>query len=370
MKIKNSGTVSLYNLAEELKRKGISIFDFVAGEPDIKTPDHIIDYAFHNAKNGKTHYTSSTGIVELRDKIAEKYENKINKNNVIITIAKFGIYLSLFSIFKRSGEVIVLDPYYPSYPNMISMVNMKTRIIKTNSDFSINFDALENSINKRTGAIIINSPNNPTGRVYSKKDLRKIAEIAEENRIYVISDEIYENYVYNDEFHSMLEFIDLKRLFLVNSFSKSYSMAGWRIGFVISHENNIKKIDLLQQNTITCASSISQYAAIKALEDHSTQKLLREKFKKRMENVIKILNECDKLNVIKPQGSIYVFPGYNVKIGSEKIANRLLKEKNVFVVPGISFGSMGEYHFRISLGSEDEKLEEGSKRIVEFFCKL
>jgi len=257
MKVKKSGTVKLYNLAEEMKEKGYNIYDFVAGEPEIKTPDHIIDYAFYIAKNGKTHYTSSLGIMELREKIAKKYDNRITKDNVMVTVAKFGIFLSLLSFLKRSGEVIVLDPYYPSYPNMVTMLGMKARIIKTNPDFSINFESILNAINKNTVAIIINSPNNPTGKVYSGYDLKNIAQIADENGIYVISDEIYENYVYENEFHSMLEFMDLKKLFIINSFSKSYSMAGWRIGFIITHESNIKKLDTLQQNTITCASSIS-----------------------------------------------------------------------------------------------------------------
>ena len=293
-----SPTVSLNNKFAELKEKGEKAISFGVGEPDATTPEGVIDYAAQKAREGKTHYTSSLGIKELREKIAQKYSSMTGKGvvpkNVIVTIVKFAVNMAVQSVIDPGDNVLIQDPSFVSYPEIIKIAGGVPRYFPSKEDGSPDIDALNAMIDDRTKLILINSPSNPHGWVASQQDMKGIVDAAIDHNLYVASDEIYESIIYEGKHISPLSFPGMEdRTFVINGFSKSHAMTGWRIGYLIPPPEFTNYIDSYQQQTITCAPSVSQYAALKTFDDPNFPLNMRNTFMRRRDILNSILSKSD-----------------------------------------------------------------------------
>jgi aspartate aminotransferase len=371
--INESATVSMSNKAAELKAAGKTIYNFGIGEPDFTTPEEIIDYAFQSAKDGKTHYTPSAGIMELRQKIAEKMKSKNNIDaeaaNVLVTPTKFSLNLALYSIMDPGDEVLLPAPYYVSYPDIIKLNGGKTITVPTDENYEMDFDSMKKFVSPKTKVFMFNNPVNPTGKVYSEKSLRKLSDFILENDLYLLSDEIYEDLVYRGKMFSPGSIEEMReRTITLSGFSKSYAMTGWRIGYMVADQSIIKAANKVQQQTLTCAPSISQYAALKALDDENSVETMKAEFMKRRDLTVSLLSEIDGLNLYEPEGAFYAFPGYSEDKNDGDLALDLLEKQNVIVTPGSPFGAWK--HFRISYAASEDTIREGISRIGKYFKSI
>lgn len=366
-----SATISLLAKENELRVRGKKIISFSLGEPDFTAPATVLDYACEEMHAGKTHYTPSAGIPELREKIAEKYkrENGVDasQKNVLVTPTKFALYISYLTLLNPGDEILIPDPGWVSYVEMAHLVGARPVFynLDENNGFQISEDELKNRINGKTKAIMINTPSNPTGSVLNFESLKIIRDIAVENDIYVISDEIYEKLIFDGK-HISIASLDgmFDRTITVNGFSKSHAMTGLRIGYLIASNDLLKYMDNVQQHTLTCAPSFSQYAALKALDDDYDSKKMAEEFRKRRDIIYSGLRKINVFSVKKPDATFYIFPKFSFKnFNSMQMANFLLDELNISVVPGIAFGPSGEYHLRFSFSTSEENINEGIERL-------
>ncbi len=369
--ISQSATISMNLKAEELKKTGKKVYNFSLGEPDFNTPDNIIDFAFKAARNGKTHYTPSKGVPELREKIARKFKeiNNISADpaNIIVTPTKFSVSLAMMSLLEEGDNVLLPMPYYVSYPDIVKLYGGVPRGVGTNADYGFDYEALEKSVDGRTKALIFSNPCNPTGKVYGENEIRKLCDFVLEHGLYLISDEIYEDLSFEKRPFSPASIPEMAdKTITLSGFSKSYAMTGWRIGYMLANPEIIRASDIIQQQTMTCATSVSQYAAIAALDDRETPRRFRDAFMKRRDLLMKSLSGIDGLSFVKPEGAFYLFPEYDLEMTSNDMSMKLLEDVQVIVTPGSAFGEQGERHFRISYATSDENIIEGSRRIGEF----
>lgn len=369
--IEPSPTVSLNNKFAELRERGEAAISFGVGEPDATTPETVIDYAAQKAREGKTHYTSSLGIKELRERIAEKYgtmtRKEVSPKNVIVTQAKLAINMAVQAVIEPGDNVLIQDPSFVSYPEIIKIAGGVPRYFPSKEDGSPDIEGLKEMIDGRTRMIIVNSPSNPHGWVASSDEMKGITEVATDHDLYVASDEIYETIIYEGKHVSPLSFPEMQeRAFIINGFSKSHAMTGWRIGYLISPSEFTKHIDAFQQQTITCAPSISQYAALKAMDESAFPVSLRETFRRRRDLLHSILSRSDKIDFRKPAGTFYAFPGLKNGMSGEEFSEKLLEQKNVLVTPGSGFGPSGKNRVRMSFALSDRDLQEGANRIIDF----
>ncbi len=356
--IKPSATLRISALAKELAKKGKPVINMSAGEPDFRTPDHIVESAIKALKDGKHFYTPTRGIPELLEAIAEKVnkENGIpaKPENVIVTAgAKYAIFLAMQALLDEGDEVILLDPAWVSYEANVFMANAKPIWVRHDESFE---DApIEEYITSKTKMIVINTPNNPTGTVYPKEFLEKVADLAVDHDIYILSDEIYEKIIYEGKHYSIASFDDVfDRTVTVNGFSKAYSMTGWRLGYAIANEDIIKEMNKIQSHSISHPTSFVQYAGLNALRgDQSCVERMVEAFRRRRNLIIDGLNELG-IEFVKPKGAFYVF----MKVGNgTEFAERFLKEEFVAVTPGEAFGSYVDY-VRVSYATSEKDIEE------------
>ena len=374
-RIQESPTLKLTKTAEDLKAKGMKIYNFGIGEPDFTTPERIIEKAFEWAKKGKTHYTPANGILELRQAIAQKMHKKnsitAGPENVLVSPSKYAIYLAMYVLLEEGDGVILPDPYYSSYSDMIKLAGGKPLYTPLEKDFSFNFQQMQKLISPRTKIMLFNNPSNPTGRVYTEKEIRELADFAIKNKLTIVSDEIYEDLIYEGKMFSPGSIEEVRdQVLTISGFSKSYAMTGWRIGYLVGTEEVIKAATKVQGQTITCVSSISQYAALEALTDDADPASFRETFRKRRDYVFKRLSEIPGHSIIKPNGAFYAFPKYDYKMNSADFSSQLLQKQNVIVTPGTAFGNEGEHHYRLSFATSDEVLDEGISRIEKFSREL
>ncbi|NGT10536.1 pyridoxal phosphate-dependent aminotransferase [Clostridium perfringens] len=379
-------TLALTAKAGELKKEGIDVVSFGVGEPDFNTPKNIIEAATRAMEEGKTKYTATSGIVELKEAIARKLhdDNALNygtKNIIISTGAKQSLANVFMAILNPGDEVIIPVPYWVSYPELVKLSDGVPVFIETKkeNDFKVTYDELKSVLSENTKAIVINSPNNPTGTVYSKKDLEVIAKFAEENDLIIISDEIYEKLIYGKEKHISIASLSedaFKRTVVINGFSKAYAMTGWRIGYAACYDEElIKVMNNVQSHMTSNTNSIAQFAALEALNgDQETIKNMVKEFSLRRELMIELISGIEDLTFIEPKGAFYVMIDVskvlkkaNIK-GSMEFANLLLKEENVVVIPGIAFGE--DNFIRLSYATSKEEIIKGLKRIKEFVNKL
>jgi len=368
--VEQSITLALNAKAIELEKKGEDIIKLTAGEPDFNTPKPIVEAAYEALKAGKTKYTASSGIIELRDKIAKyiskRTNNNYNSDNVVVTNGgKQALFNVLMAITNPGDEILVLDPSWVSYEAQIIMTGGTPVHIPL--DFENGFQPdkkkIKRYITPKTKAILINSPNNPTGMVYSKDALQDIADIAKEHEIFVISDEVYELLVYEGTHYSISSFEGMKeRTIIINAFSKTWAMTGWRIGYVVGPNEIISQVGKIQSHSTSNVNTPTQYAALKAF-DVDVYPMFQE-FKKRRDYVAKRLEKMN-LKFILPNGAFYFFIsvdefGYSDKEFSEK----LLSDVGLAVVPGSGFYKKG--FIRISFATSQENLENALDRLEKF----
>ena len=382
--IKPSPTMAVTKMAAEMKAAGQDIIGLGAGEPDFDTPDHIKNAAIEAIKNGETKYTAVDGTPALKKAIAKKFYKdnsiKYNIDEIIVSVGgKQVLYNALMSSINPGDEVIIPSPFWVSYPDMVSLAGGVPIIVegKEKNNFKIQPEDIRDKISTKTKWIIINSPSNPTGSSYSSEELRDIGNLLlEYENIFVMSDDIYEKIVYDDfKFFSLAEVLpELKdRILTVNGVSKAYAMTGWRIGYAGGPKHLITAMSKLQSQSTSNPSSISQAAALAALEGPEEFLLERnEKFKTRRDMVVKMINECNGLSCIKPSGAFYVYPSCSGIIGKSSKEGKLIENSidfsayllesvGVAVVPGSAFGA--DPFFRISYATSDSILEEACNRI-------
>ncbi|HHD2751474.1 TPA: pyridoxal phosphate-dependent aminotransferase [Clostridium perfringens] len=379
-------TLALTAKAGELKKEGIDVVSFGVGEPDFNTPKNIIEAATRAMKEGKTKYTATSGIVELKEAIAKKLynENKLSyevKNIIVSTGAKQSLANVFMAILNPGDEVVIPVPYWVSYPELVKLSDGVPVFIETKkeNDFKVTYDELKSVLSDKTKAIVLNSPNNPTGTVYSKKDLETIAKFAEENDLIIISDEIYEKLIYGKEEHISIASLNedaFKRTIVINGFSKAYAMTGWRIGYAACYnEELVKVMNNIQSHITSNTNSIAQFAALEALtgEQGTIEEMVKE-FSSRRDLMIDIISYIDELTFIEPKGAFYVMIDISKVLekgniqGSMEFANLLLKEENVVVIPGIAFGE--DNFIRLSYATSKEEIIKGLNRIKKFVNKI
>lgn len=372
-----SVTLSLAARAKELKKQGLDVYSMSVGEPDFDTPQAIKDAAIKALNEGKVRYIASSGLPELKDEIVKKMaENgvKTTANNVIVTTgAKLALFETITALCGAGDEVIVLAPYWLSYPEMIKASGAKTITVNTKAEnnFAPTKEDLENAITPNTKLIIVNSPSNPTGAVYSKETLQMIADLAVEHNIMVLSDEIYEKLIYDENTkHISIASLNDKIADLtitINGFSKAYAMTGWRLGYLVAPLWLAKRISALQSHATSNATTFVQYAAVDALQgkaDAEVENMVKT-FARRRELLCKLLKDIPQISFIEPQGAFYVMCNI-AKTGKEAkdFAQELLEQKLLTVIPCESFGAP-EY-VRLSYACSEEHIIEAIKRLKEF----
>ena len=381
-RIKPSPTIAVTTKARELRAAGKDVIGLGAGEPDFDTPDNIKDAAIQAIKNGDTKYTAVDGTPALKKAIQAKFkrENNLSYDLNQITVGTGGkqvLYNAFMATVNKGDEVIIPAPYWVSYPDIILLAGGKPKIVKCDEkdNFKLTAQNLKKAISKKTKWIILNSPSNPTGSSYSKSEIKEIAEVLKKNKkIYILSDDIYEHITYDDfRFSTIAEIKELKdRTLTMNGVSKSYSMTGWRIGYAAGPVEIIKAISKIQSQSTSNPSSISQAAAVEAL--NGTQDFIKtraDSFKERRNFVVDSLNNIKGINCLKPEGAFYVFPSCKgllnkkTKLKSDtEFVQKLLEKANVAVVQGSAFGLPG--YFRISYATSMENLKKAMERIKNF----
>jgi aspartate aminotransferase len=375
--LSESITIAITTLAQELKAEGKDILSFSAGEPDFDTPQVIKDAAIDAINAGFTKYTAVDGIPALKEAVANKLKRDNNleyaPNQIIVNN---GAKHSLFNLFSATidegDEVIIPAPYWVTYPELVKYCGGTPVTIETQDKdgFKITPQQLQDAITPKTKMLILTTPSNPTGAVYSKEELSALAQVLQGTEILVASDEMYEKLVYEGEFTSAAAVSEdmFKRTITINGLSKSVAMTGWRFGYMAAYDAElIKATKKLQSQSTSNINSITQYAAIAGLDGSADEdiEMMRKEFAKRRDEAVKLFNEIDGLSVLKPDGAFYLFVNIQeVSNNSLEFAKELLASKGVAVVPGVGFGSEG--YFRFSFATGIETIREGIKRIDAF----
>jgi aspartate aminotransferase len=377
--IVGSTTLAITARAKELQAQGRDVVSFGAGEPDFDTPDFIKKAAIEAMNKGFTKYTPSTGTVELREAIAQKFlkDNnlKYSPNQIVVSCgAKHALYDIISVIIDDGDEVIFQAPYWVSYPEMVKAAGGTSVVIPTTAKNAFKFSAadLEKHITPKTKALIINSPSNPTGVMYTKDELKAIADVCVKHKIYIVSDEIYEKLVYDKDvaFTSIAslgkEIFD--QTITVNGVSKAYSMTGWRIGYCAGPQEIMDYIKKFQDHSTSNPTSISQAAAVAALKaTEESIDAMRKEFASRRDYMMSILDAEPKIKYVRPQGAFYIFCELSQFGPVAQVAKRILDEANVAIIPGDGFGAEG--YIRLSFATSKERIAEGIKRIKEWMVK-
>lgn len=387
--IEPSLTLAITAKAKEMKEKGINVISFSAGEPDFNTPKNIINAAIKAMEDGNTKYTSVNGILQLREAICKKFKDdnglEYNPSQIVVsTGAKQSLANTFLAILNPGDEVIVSTPYWVSYPELIKLADGKPVFVEGDekSNYKFTKENLEKAVTAKTKAIVLNTPNNPTGTIYNKEELEVIADFAKKYNIIIISDEMYEKLIYDNENHISIASLSkdaYERTIVINGLSKSYAMTGWRIGYCAASEKIAKLMISIQSHVTSNVCSITQYAALEALngpQDEIT-KMINE-FEKRRNYMINRIESIDNLSIVKPKGAFYIMINIENCLGKEingKILNdsmefcaSLLENEKLAVIPGKAFG-LNNY-IRVSYATSMEAIKEGLNRIESFIKKL
>ena len=385
-RIKPSPTIAVTSKAREMRAAGKDVIGLGAGEPDFDTPDNIKEAAIQAIKSGDTKYTAVDGTPALKKAIKQKFsrENNLTYELDQISVGTGGkqvLYNAFMATLNPGDEVIIPAPYWVSYPDMVLLAGGKPKIVKCSekNEFKITPGDLKKAINKKTKWLIINSPSNPTGSCYTKEEIQELSKILIKNKnVFILSDDIYEHITYDGfEFFTIAQIKALKeRTLTMNGVSKSYSMTGWRIGYGAGPKDIIKAMAKIQSQSTTNPSSISQAAAVEALNGvQDFIKTRSDSFKERRDFVVESLNNIPGLSCLKPNGAFYVFPnckkllGKKTKLKTDKdFVEKLLEKSEVAVVQGSAFGLDG--YFRISYATSMDNLKKALDRIKSFCEKL
>jgi len=369
-------TLSIDSKAKAMKAEGIDVCGFGAGEPDFDTPEHIKRAAIEALEAGFTKYTPNAGIPELRQAIADKLaaDNGLNCRAGQIVVsngAKHACYNAILATCQPGDEVIIPAPYWVSYPDMVRLVGAEPVIVPTSerNAWKMRPEDFENAMTPRTKMLIMNSPGNPTGSVYTRDELEAIVSVAAEEDIYVLSDEIYEKLVYDEVKHVSIASLSKEAYDLtitINGFSKSYAMTGWRLGYLAAPDEVTRAVDSIQSHTSSNPSSFSQYGALAALKgDQQPLADMREEFDMRRNYMFDRLSKISNVTAVKPQGAFYILVNISqLGLTSQNFADRLLSKANVAVVPGAAFGD--DRTVRFSYATSLDVIKKGLDRFQDF----
>ena len=369
-----SATLSIDAKAKQLKKDGKDVVIFGAGEPDFNTPENIKQAAIKAINNNVTRYTPVGGMPDLKKAVAEKFkrDNNLNYNVSEILIScggKHTLYNIAMAVLEKGDEVILPTPYWVSYEEMIKLAEAKPIFCETDERFKLSADNVKEKITGKTKLLVLNSPSNPSGAIVDTAEIRKIAELAVKHNFYVISDEVYEFFIYgnNDGLSIASLNEEIKKLTItVNAVSKTYAMTGWRIGYCGGNKDVIKAMENLQSHSTSNPCNIAQMAAIEALNgQQDSVKQMVKAFDERRRFMHKRLNEIEGISCVEPEGAFYAFPDISgTGITSMEFSSKLLDEALVAVVPGIAFGS--DKHIRLSYASSINEIERGLDRIEKW----
>jgi aspartate/methionine/tyrosine aminotransferase len=372
----------MFEKAKALEAKGEKLIHFELGEPDFDTPVNIKEAAKKALDQGATHYTTNAGLIELRQAIAEKLqkENGINvdpASQICVTVgSQEAAFLALMCTIERGDEVLIPEPGYYTYRNCVQMAD-GTAIsvpLKEDNNFRLGADDLEKKLTSKTKMVVINSPCNPTGSVMTKNDLQAIDELAIKHDFLILSDEIYEKIIYDNEKHYSVAALSREpdRIITLNGFSKAYAMTGWRIGYLIASKEIVGQSVKLQQSAVASATTFAQKGAIEALKGpQDSIRKMAEEFAKRREVIFDGLSRIDGFSVAKPEGAFYAFVNIK-KLGkpSQELAEYLLNEAKVVTTPGVAFGPSGEGYLRMSYANSVDNIKQGLTNIKKAVDKL
>lgn len=388
-KISPSPTLAITAKAKAMQAEGIDVVNFGAGEPDFDTPQHIKDAAVKSLQSGFTKYTPTSGTPDLKKAICSKLqrENGLEyaPNQIIVSLgAKHSIYNAVLATVNAGEEVIIPAPYWVSYPEMVKMADANSVFIETDEStgFTASIDQLRAAVTPRTRMLILNSPSNPTGGVYSREQIEQIAELAVEKGFYVVSDEIYEKVIYDGNEHVSIASLgdEIKELTItVNGFSKAFSMTGWRLGYIAAEKEIVDAIEAIQSHSASNMVSFTQPAAVAALEGPQgvVDDMVKE-FDRRRKRIVALLNDIDGISCATPGGAFYVFPNVSALYGrsfngnpisnSDEFADFALAEAKAAIVAGSGFGA--DKYVRLSYATSMENIEKGVARLAEAIAKL
>ena len=389
-RVKASFTLEMTSRAAELRAQGVDVINFSAGQPDFNTPENIRNAAKTAMDKGQTKYTAGAGTIELREAVCEKVKREnslhISPNQVLISNGeKQSLYLICQALFQSRDEVFIFKPYWVSFPEFVTLSDATPVLIDTHAkqNFEPTIQDIESKISDRVKGVIINSPSNPTGSVWSNETIINLLGLAKENEWVVISDECYERLVFEGEFTSVEKLNEDHQIganvITCMSMSKTYSMTGWRIGYAFGEKSIIKAMSKIQGQATSCANSIGQAASVEALTgDQSAVEMMRDKFKERRNLMVKLLNEIPGVSCDSPGGAFYAFPNFSSYIGksfqgkiikdSFDLADIFLNEAKVVTVPGDGFGAPG--HIRLSYPVGKKIISEGINRVKKVLEQL
>jgi aspartate aminotransferase len=367
--------------ARELEARGMKVIHLELGEPDFDTPEHIKEAAIRALKDGYTHYTPSRGIQELREAIAERlnidYGVDVDPRTQIIVMpgAKPCIYSAIMATVNPGDEVVIPSPAFPIYESIVRFLGAKPVLVPLREErgFRLDVEEVSKLITNRTKMIVLNSPNNPCGSMLDPKDVRAIAELAKDRRLLILSDEVYSHITYEAKHHTILREAGIEdQAIMIDGFSKTYAMTGWRLGYAVSRKEIIDQMERLQINITSCPTSFVQRAAIAALRgpQEPVEAMVRE-FKARRDLIVQGLNDIEGITCTKPAGAFYAFP--NVKefrASSKELARLLLEKAGVAVLDGEAFGQYGKGYLRLSYATSRENIQEGIRRMKEFLERV
>ena len=378
-RMNNLGTETAFEVlakAKALESQGKSIIHLEIGEPDFDTPSNIIKAAQNALSNGYTHYGPSPGLMEVRERIAQEVSEtrniSVSANNVVITPgAKPIMFFAMLALIDEGDEVIYPNPGFPIYESMINFVGgipVPMKLLASNN-FEIDINDIVDQISPKTKLMIINSPNNPCGSVISKEDLTTLANHAKKNHFTILTDEVYRRFLYEGEYFSPVSVPGMtERTIILDGFSKTYSMTGWRAGFGVMPENLVEPISRLSTNSVSCTASFTQIATLEAMNGPQEEPMrMVDEFKKRRDVIVNGLNSIPGIECPMPGGAFYVFPSIEgTGMSSKQFANDLLEKHGVACLAGESFGEYGKGCIRFSFANSMENLNEALDRINSF----
>src|SRR6266702_429463 len=372
------GAFEVLARARKLESEGKRIVHLEIGEPDFATPDNIVEAAIGAMQNGYTHYTPASGIWEAREAVAQFVSRMLSTevqpaDVVLVPGSKNVLLFTLLACVEPGDEVILPDPGYPAYASQVSFIGAVPKVVtlREETGFRMDLDELASLVTPRTRMLIINTPKNPTGGVLTEEDVHFVCNLANEHDLMVVSDEIYSQLVYGFGHVSPLSHPGMReRTVLMDGLSKSYAMTGWRLGYAVAPRPVAAKLEQLMINSSSCAAAFTQMAAIEALSapesDHAVNRMVKV-FQHRRDLIVDGLNEIDGVRCARPQGAFYAFPNIEgTGFGERDLADRLLTEAGVAVLPGTAFGGAGKGYIRIAYTQSEDELTRGLDRIKEF----
>lgn len=371
MNLSQSEIRKMFNIAAAME----DVISLGIGEPDFDTPPHVTEAAFKAAREGATHYTANAGYLHVRTAIAEVAERDYGikcepDKEVVITAGAMGaLYLGMAATLNPGDEVLVQDPAWPNHFSQIRLVGAVPVPVevKEENGFRLQAADLEKHISSKTRAILINTPNNPTGGVMTREELQAVAHVVKKYDLLVYSDEVYDRLVFGDTEHVSLASLPgmAERVITINSFSKTYAMTGWRVGYAIANEDIISSMVRLQENVVACVSSMGQHAALAAATGpQDFVHMARESYAKRTRLILDAIREIPGMSCAEPQGTIYLFPSIkDLGMSSAEAAHLFLTRGRVVTIPGTGFGKAGEGYLRLSCANSEDKIIEAMERI-------